>query len=171
MPFQPMLAIVLSAILMLACGETAPEPLAPIPLAPTQLAAAPQVQTGTVLFQDDFQDGQPQEWGSSGAWTVEQEGSVYTFFAPAKGGAWVTSGGGWKDYTFQADAYVESGSLVMNIHQSKQGRYSLRAGTDGVYLLKEQPAGTYTVIAEAGPISANAWHRVSLASLNGRIQV
>ena len=171
-PFRPMLALVLMAVLILACGETTlPAQLAPIPLAPTPLGAPPQVQTGTVLFQDDFQDGQPQEWGISSAWIVEQDGSVYTFGAPGKGGAWVKSGGGWKEYTFQADAYVESGSLVMNIHQSKQGRYSLRLGTDGVYLLKEQPSGNYTVIGEAGPISAAAWHRVSLASLSGRIQV
>lgn len=165
--FQPALAFLVIWGLILACGRGA-ETIQP---SGGQPAGGGQAQSGSVLFRDDFQDGQPQEWGITSAWFVEQSGDVYTFGASGRGGAWVTNGGGWRDYTFQTDAYVESGNLLLSINLSKQGRYSLRLGTDGVYLLKEQPAGAYNVIGQAGPITGGTWHRVSLASQAGHLQV
>jgi hypothetical protein len=130
-----------------------------------------QAQSGNVLFQDDFQDGQPQEWKINSGWNVEQSGDTYLFGSSVQGGAWVTEGGGWQDYTFETDARVDTGNLLLSINLSKDGRYALRLGTDGVYLLREQPADSYDVIVSAGPISGGDWHHISLASQAGRLQV
>lgn len=138
---------------------------------PADQASDSVTQTGTLLFRDDFQDGQAQEWSINSAWNVQQFGDVYLFGASALGGAWVTNGGGWSDYTYQSSIRVNSGVLLISINLSQSGRYGLHLGEDGAYLFEEQPAGTFNILAEAGPITTTTWHTVSFASQNGHVQV
>jgi hypothetical protein len=181
--WQPVWVFLVIGIMILACGRTtvAIQPAAAQPTSngtaqsgnvPT--AAPPsngQAQSGSILFRDDFQDGQPQDWSIKSAWNVEQFNDVYLFGTSGLGTANVTRGGSWTDYTLQTSARVNKGNLLLSINLSKQGRYSLRLGTDGVFLLKESPAGKYNVLSEAGPITAKTWHQVSFASQSGHLQV
>ncbi len=128
-------------------------------------------QTGSLLFRDDFQDGQAQEWNINSAWNVKQVDDVYLFAAAGMGGAWVTEGGGWTDYMLHSSFRVNAGVLVVSINFSKAGRYGLVLGATSVYLFEEQPAGTVTILAEAGPITVGQWHRLSFASQAGHVQV
>jgi hypothetical protein len=128
-------------------------------------------QTGVLLFRDDFQDGKAQEWSIASTWTVEQHGQVYLFGASGLGGAYVTNGGGWTGYTYQSAIRVNSGALLISINLSQSGRYGLSLGGDGVYLFEEQPAGTFNVLGEAGPITTGSWHRILFAAQGGHVQV
>jgi hypothetical protein len=171
-------------LLVLACSQTSganqPIGVQPTSSGQTQNESVPtlvqpasngKAQSGSVLFRDDFQDGKPQDWTIKSAWNIEQFNEAYLFGTSGLGTAYVTRGGSWTDYTLQTSARVNKGSQLMSINLSKQGRYSLRLGTDGVFLLKESPAGKYTVLGEAGPISAKTWHQVSFSSQSGHLQV
>jgi len=127
--------------------------------------------SGVVLFQDDFQDGQADGWTVNSAWDVQQSGDVYVFRAEGQGGAWVNGGQAWRDYAFRAGVRVEAGSLFLSSNLSQAGRYLLHLRSDGAYLLKEQPAGNYTLLAQTGPLAANAPHSVAIASQGGHLQV
>jgi len=166
---QSVLAFLAIFVLSLACGQgtEANQPA----VDDIQPAVSGQAQAGTVLFQDDFQDGQAQEWKINSAWVVEQDGDVYTFGATGLGGAWIPFGGTWKNYSFKASAWLESGSMLFSSNLTQQGRYAVKISTQGVYLLKEQPAENYIVLAEAGPVTTSTWHVVEFASYAGHIQV
>jgi hypothetical protein len=104
--------VVLIAAAMLACGiggqatqapEAQPpeEPQAQVPpegaAAPIEQDASSQAAGSGVLFQDDFQDGQPDNWQITSSWYVQQAGDIYNFSAAGRGGAWVPAGYNWSD--------------------------------------------------------------------------
>jgi hypothetical protein len=129
------------------------------------------VDSGILLFMDDFQDGQPDNWQTSGAWYVEQNGELYYFGAAGRGWAWVPSGHSWSDYIFHAGVRLDSGNAFLSMNLTKEGRYLLRLGEQGVYLIKEQPAGNVSILAQTGPISMGTGHSVTLAAQAGHLQV
>lgn len=151
-----------------AAAPTAPPGPAPVGSIPS--IDVPGV-SGVVLFQDDFQDGQAEEWTISSAWSVQQSDNLYVFGATGYGGAWLAQGQNWENYIFRAGARVDSGNLSMNINVSQSGRYILNMRPDGVFLLKEYPAGNYTLLAQSGPFTLNIGHAVAFASQDGHLQV
>lgn len=128
-------------------------------------------ESGIFLFYDDFQDGQADNWETTGSWNVEQNGDVYVFGATSQGGAWVPSGHSWANYLFHAGVRLESGSLFLSMNLTQAGRYLLRLDQDAVYLIKEQPAENFTVLTQTGPVSMSTGHSVLIAGQDGHIQV
>ncbi len=167
---------------VLACG-TASEP------APTQALEADQSQVAesadsspegsaqegagneNILFQDDFQDGQPDGWDVTAAWDVQQAGDLYTFEASGDGGAWVPSGNAWSNYAYQVSARLDAGSLLLSLNLSQSGRYMVRMDEAGLYLVKESPSKNYTVVNQTGPVSLGNWHHMDIRAYNGHVQV
>jgi hypothetical protein len=137
----------------------------------TALAVSTPATSGVILFQDDFQDGQPDGWQITTAWYVQQEGNVYYFSASGQGGAWVPQGGNWADYEFQAAVRVTTGGVVLNYRMTGEGRYLLHFREDGLYLTKEYPKGSYTTLTQTAAPSLNAWHQVAVAGYGGHLQV
>jgi len=140
------------------------------------VATAPAVSTpatsGVILFQDGFQDGQPDGWQITAAWYVRQEGDVYYLGSSGQGGAWVSAGGGsWSDYEFQAAVRVTAGGVLLNYRMTQEGRYLLHFREDGLYLTKEYPKGNYTTLTQTAAPSLNAWHQVAVAGYGGHLQV
>ena len=127
--------------------------------------------SGVFLFTDDFQDGTPDNWETTGAWYVVQSGDVYVFGATGQGGAWVPSGHNWRNYYFHAGVRIDSGALFLSINLTQEGRYLLRLDPDAVYLFKEQPAENFVQLAQTGPLSTGVGHSVVIATQNGHIQV
>lgn len=82
---------------------------------PATAAAGAPTATGIVLFQDDFEDGQPDDWRITASWTVRQEGDDHVFGSSAYGGAWVLQGFDWSDYEMQALVRVAAGGVILNI--------------------------------------------------------
>jgi len=126
---------------------------------------------GVFLFYDDFQDGLADNWETVGAWFVEQSGDLYILGAAGRGYAWVPSGHNWADYAFHAGVRLESGALFLSMNLTQEGRYLLRLDENAVYLLKEQPAGSVTILAETGPVSMSEGHSIVMAAHSGNIQV
>ena len=127
--------------------------------------------SGVVLFQDDFQDGDAHGWTISSAWTVQQSNATYVFATAGAGGAWVTGGQNWSDYIFRAGVRIDAGSLSMSFNLTQGGRYVLTMREDGLFLLKEQPAGNISLLAQTGPFAMDTGHAVAVANQGGRLQV
>lgn len=165
--------LVLGALLLaaLACGRGTATPLPeteqPIPVADQ----ADTAQAGDILFQDDFQDGQPDGWQITAAWYVQQAGDLYVFESGSSGGAWLPQGSRWNNYAFETAARLDAGSLLLSFNLSQTGRYLTRLDETGLYLFKEYPAKTYTLLAQTGPVSLGEWHQLDTRTYNGHIQV
>ena len=157
----------------LACGRE--QNLTPAENEPAQAPSQPvqseTAQEGDILFQDDFQDGQPDRWEITAAWDIQQSGDMYTFATSGSGGAWVPEGSSWNNYAFETSARLDAGSLLLGFNLSQAGRYIVRLDEVGLYLIKENPAKNYTVVAQTGPISLSEWHQLDTRAYNGQIQV
>ena len=144
---------------------------------PAQAVQQPQAQLpvvvesgSNILFQDDFQDGNPDGWVISAGWTVNQDGDVYTFGTQVAGGAYVKSGGA-TDYVYAARLKLDSGVASLIFRWSKAGRYLLQVQSDVIYLIKEAPIGTYSILLQAPAPSLGQWHTYSIALEGGHIQI
>ncbi|MCJ7530635.1 MAG: fibronectin type III domain-containing protein [Anaerolineales bacterium] len=158
-----------------ACGRrrvralaTALAPQAPVVAQP---AGAEPLTGGAVLFRDDFQDGQPDGWQTTGAWYVNQQGDVYTFGATGQGAVWVPEGNTWQDYILRTVVMVNSGTLALNFRLTRNGRYLLTIREDGVYLSKELPGADATTLGRAAAPSLGVSHWVVIGGERGHIQV
>jgi hypothetical protein len=158
-----------------ACGRrrvralaTALAPQAPVVAQP---AGAEPLTGGAVLFRDDFQDGQPDGWQTTGAWYVNQQGDVYTFGATGQGAAWVPEGNTWQDYILRTVVRVNSGTIALNFRLTRNGRYLLTIREDGVYLSKELPGADATTLGRAAAPSLGDSHWVVIGGERGHIQV
>jgi len=144
-------------------------------MAQPPVATAPAVSApgaaGVILFQDDFQDGQPDGWQITTAWYVQQEGNTYYFGSSGQGGAWVPGGGSWSDYEFQSTVRVTAGGVMLSYRLTHEGRYLLHLREDGLYLTKEYPKGNYTTLTQTAAPSLSAWHQVSVVGYGGHLQV
>jgi hypothetical protein len=129
------------------------------------------VEISPLLFSDDFQDGNNDGWVINQGWSVKNNTDKYFFSSAQLGSAYVENGSDWMDYRYRSSFRVSQGRLLVSINLSKDGRYGLRLGADGVYLLKEQPVGTYTVLSTAGPVTTDTWHWLAFANQNGHLQV
>jgi len=181
---KPMfIALVLLTSSLVGCGvrrqammaTATAQALTATAMAQPPIATAPPVSTpraeGVVLFQDDFQDGQPDGWQITAAWYVQQEGNIYYFSSSGQGGAWVPQGGNWADYEFQAVVRMTTGGAILNYRMTGEGRYLLHFRQDGLYLTKEYPKGSYTTLTQTTAPSLNAWHQVAVAGYGGHLQV
>ena len=128
-------------------------------------------QEENILFQDDFQDGQPDEWDVTTAWYVQHSEDIYIFSASGRGGAWLPQGSDWRDYAFRTRVRIDAGSLLLSLNLSQGGRYMVHLNENGVYLLKEEPADNYTVLTQTCPLEMGDWHSIAFGAQNGHLQV
>ena len=178
--------VILIAVAMIACsigGQATQAPGAQSPeepqaQAPPEGAAVPieqdassQAASSGILFQDDFQDGQPDNWQITSSWYVQQAGDIYNFAAVGRGGAWVPAGYNWSDYAFESDVVLNDGSLILSFDYTNAGRYLLHLRENGLFLVKEQPPLNYTVLAHTGPVPVGQWRRIGVKGKDGRLQV
>jgi hypothetical protein len=129
------------------------------------------IVAGAVLFQDDFQDGQADGWNISAGWMVQQDGDRYVLSAAVPGSAAVPQGGSWTDYAFQVSTRIVAGGLGLSYRVSQVGRYALHIRPEGMYLIKEQPRGTYLQLTQTAAPSFGGWHTVVMAGSGGQLQV
>ncbi len=127
--------------------------------------------SGVFLFTDDFQDGTPDNWETTGSWFVQQSGDLYIFSADGQGGAWVPGGHNWSNYYFHTGVRIDAGALFLSLNLTQEGRYLLRLDQDALYLFKEVPAENLVMLAQTGPISVGEGHSIIFANQAGHLQV
>ena len=175
-----LLSVVATACRIGAGGTQAPEAQPQVqvpteavhsPAEPATTGATPQSMESGILFQDDFQDGQPDNWQLVSTWYVQQSGDIYVFGGAGKGGAYVPAGASWSGYAFETDAVLNNGSLNLSFNYTQAGRYLLQLREDGLFLVKEQPVDNYLVLAHTGPVPVGEWHSLGIKTKDGRVQV
>jgi hypothetical protein len=145
---------------------------APPATATTAAAAASRVSAENILFMDDFQDGDTEGWQVTGAWVVQQDGDVYTFDATDSGFAVVPKGVSWGgDYAFKAAYVLTAGTLAFSFDVTTGGRYYVPIDQQRISLVKEDAAGTKTVLTQAQAPELGKQHYITMAKQRGTIQV
>ncbi len=110
----------------------------------------------------------------NGAWTVEQDGEVYSFDATGQGYASVPKGVSWDgDYAFKALYQLVSGTLVFSFDATQNGRYYVSITPELISLVKDDAADDRTVLtqAQAPDPAPDQQHYLAIAKKDGTIQV
>jgi hypothetical protein len=137
-PARPFLWAILPAfvvllLLPLSAGTALP--------APVQTGQA--VHAWTTLFQDDFEDGDANDWQLNTGWEVELEGSNHVLSGAGYTSAILTTGHDWADYRFKTriklvDNQAHYGETQLSYRRSDIGRYVVCFWIGGLVLGKER---------------------------------
>ncbi len=132
-----------------------------------------QAQEGwTTLFQDDFEDGNANDWQLDAGWEVEREDSNHILSGSGHNWATLSTGHNWPDYSFKTKVKLINGNVHLNYRVSDNGRYCIGFHAGGLYLSKEAPWGNfYDLTSDNVPHSFNTWYNVEIVGVQGNIKV
>jgi photosystem II stability/assembly factor-like uncharacterized protein len=145
----PTLALI--ALLCLVTGE----PASSVPTAET------------VLYQEDFNDGQAQDWDLPEGWevaggTLHGRGHTYAMY----------SGDAWGDYSLTLRLKLVEGRIHLNFRVSGCTRYFIGFEEQALDLRKTSPCSTHTTLKTlTQKRSRNRWYEVRIAGSGGKIDV
>jgi len=170
-PARPFLQAILPAfvvllLLPLSAGTTVP--------APVQTGQAPHAWT--TLFQDDFEDGDANDWQLNTGWEIELEGSNHVLSGAGYTSAILTTGHEWADYRFKTriklvDNQAHYGETQLSYRRSDIGRYVVCFWTGGLVLIKERAGTGHELAGDAVPHSFGTWYDLEIVGVQGHIQV
>ncbi len=138
-----------------------------------QISSQAFAQEGwTVLFQDNFEDSNANEWQLDAGWEVEHEDKNYVLSGSGHTWATLNTEHNWTDYSFKAKVKLIEGSVHLNYRVSDNGRYFIGFHAGGLYLNKETPWDTfYDLTSNDVPHSPNAWYNVEIVGAQNNIKV
>lgn len=159
-------AFVVALLLPLSAGTALP--------APVQTGQAPQAWT--TLFQDDFEDGDANDWQLHTGWEVELEGSNHVLSGAGYTSAILTAGHDWADYRFRTrirlmDNAAHYGETQLSYRRSDNGRYVVCFWTGGLVLGKDRLGTGHELASDAVPHSFGTWYDLEIVGVQGHIQV
>jgi hypothetical protein len=138
-------------------------------------------QPGEVIFYDDFEDGNADEWilGSDsqlpGLWEVVRDGNNYVIRGSEHNFAKLDIGEQWEDYSFSFRLKLLEGNIHVNFRESSEGyfsRYFVSFGPDGTGLHKESPwQQFYDLTSDGIGISYGLWYEIKITVFSGVINV
>jgi photosystem II stability/assembly factor-like uncharacterized protein len=143
------------ALLVLLCLVTS-EPVASVSTTPE-----------TILYREDFDDGQAQDWDLPEGWEVAG-GSLH-----GRGHAYAMYlGDAWGDYSLTLRLKLVEGRIHLNFRVSGCTRYFIGFEEQALDLRKTSPCSTHTTLkALTQKRSRNRWYEVRIAGSGGKIDV
>ncbi len=89
-----------------------------------QISSQAFAQEGwTVLFQDNFEDGNANEWQLDAGWEIEEEDGNYVLSGSGHTWATLNAEHNWTDYSFKIKVKLIEGNVHLNYRVSDSGRY------------------------------------------------
>jgi photosystem II stability/assembly factor-like uncharacterized protein len=129
-----------------------------------------------VSFQDDFQEGNVDQWNLESGWTLENDVSNFSLRGVGHGWARITVGSDWADYSLQTHVRLFSpdAGIHLNFRAADNGnRYAIRFDSGGTHLAKEMPVGSgVNVLAEyITPHAIGVWYNVEIIGTGAYLRV
>jgi photosystem II stability/assembly factor-like uncharacterized protein len=126
----------------------------------------------TVLYQEDFEDGQAQDWELGSGWAIIQDTAGNRVLRGEGPCAAVYLGDAWGDYTLKLRVKLIRGGIHLNYRVSLCLRYFIGFNERELYLCKDSSCETSSdlrVISE--PHSLGRWYEVSITGSGGKIEI
>jgi len=121
----------------------------------------------TILYQENFDDGQAQDWDLPEGWEVaggslHGRGHTYAMYL----------GDAWGDYSLTLRLKLVEGRIHLNFRVSECTRYFIGFEEQALDLRKTSPCGTHTTLKSVTQKrSRNRWYEVRIAGSGGKIDV
>lgn len=126
----------------------------------------------TILFQDNFQNGDFNKFTVEGDWQVVQEGE--NFFLRGASHSFATAGQSfYRNYSFEAKVRLTSqNSATFFNFRAACERYGIGIATGGLSMLKTQPCDTHTeLLYDSNSIEVGKWYTVRIVGKENNIKV
>lgn len=135
-----------------------------------------------VVFDDDFEGGNSNNWFAWGGWTVAEEDAA----SPTGGNSYLHAADGraelvnpivYSTYRLRADVRLwdaEAGfasEVVLMYRESHERGYHLHVMPDVLSLMRFDGESEEHLAGGAGPISTGVWHTIEISGTLGHIQV
>jgi photosystem II stability/assembly factor-like uncharacterized protein len=126
----------------------------------------------TVLYQEDFEDGQAQNWAWEGDWEIVK-GSQSNWVLRGRGHNMARySGDAWGDYSFRLRLKLVRGRIHLNYRVGNCTRYFIGFDEQGIDLNRTAPCGTHKQLrAVSQAHSTTKWYEVTISGSGGGISV
>jgi len=142
---------------------------------PSSRAAAPDSGSpDVVLYAEDFEDGQAQDWDLERGWTVARD-------ADGQGVLWGRGdsrscyiGDEWRDYTVALRLKLVRGRIQVNFRFGVCSRYYVSFDEHGIYLTKTKASAcmSYQDVRALGEEhKRNRWYDLRITGKGGRLEV
>jgi photosystem II stability/assembly factor-like uncharacterized protein len=131
----------------------------------------------TTLFQDDFEDGDANDWQVGRGWAVETEGGNHLFSGTGRNTtAILTPGHDWSDYRLKVrvkllDNAAHYGETQVSYRQSDNGRYVVALWSGGLVLIRKRLGSGQELASDGIPHAFNTWQDLEIEGVGGRIRV
>ncbi len=139
---------------------------------PTRVLAAASTSPEVVLYQEDFEDGQAQDWDLPAGWEVFQ-GSDGGHVLHGQGHSFAQyRGDAWGDYSLVLRVKIVEGRIHLNYRLGDCVRYFIGFDAQTLELSKTSPCGTHTTLKTVTQErSPDRWYEVRIAGSGGKIDV
>ena len=125
-----------------------------------------------VVFSDDFEQGNADNWTLDNGWSLMQVESNFVLQGVNHSWATCNTGSFWTDYKFRCKFRYDQGDMHLNFRLSPQGRYMVGIYDGAIALTRDDGWGTYTTLAEtATDLQADLWYRIEVLANQRAIQV
>jgi photosystem II stability/assembly factor-like uncharacterized protein len=121
------------------------------------------VRAQEYAYQEDFEDGQAQDWTLDPGWQVIQEDGNYVL--AGQGHTWARSAKFYDDYRLSFRLMLLKGGAHLNFRLNDTGRYFIGFNSQGSQLGKQYWPDTFHNNLAAGnrTYQQNEWHQVEIA--------
>jgi photosystem II stability/assembly factor-like uncharacterized protein len=126
----------------------------------------------TVLYQEDFEDGQAQDWDLDPGWTVTRDVDGQGVLR-GRGNAWARyRGDAWGDYTLTLRLKLVRGRLQIDFRLGDCPRYIVSFDEGGIYLGRESPCMSHREVRTRGEEhKRNRWYELKITGTGGKLDV
>lgn len=125
-----------------------------------------------VLYQEDFEDGQAQNWAWEGDWEIVKGSQSNWVLRGREHNMARYSGDAWGDYSLRLRLKLVRGRIHINYRASNCTRYFIGFDEQGVDLSRTAPCGTHRQLrAVSQSHSRTKWYEVTISGVGGRISV
>ncbi|MCU0603897.1 MAG: hypothetical protein MUC33_14690 [Desulfobacterales bacterium] len=134
--------------------------------------AASSPQAATILFQDDFKSGVPNQWRLEPGWQVVDDGG--NFVLAGSGHSFARAGDrNWSNYRFKAKVKLTGAAAAVHInYRDICERYFIGFNSGALYLNRTKPCGTHTGLVNIAENHApGQWYTVEIVGRLGNIKV
>src|SRR3990172_8621397 len=130
--------------------------------------------TQTVLFQDDFEDGNADDWILESGWQVEDEDG--NFILSGTGHSFAKTGDtSWRNYRFKTKLKLMDNNSSVHVNYRVYNnceRYFIDFYSQGLFLSKTAPCETQTELVSVNvSYDTNKWYTIEVAGDEGNIKV
>lgn len=126
----------------------------------------PGASAQEIAYQEDFEDGQAQDWTLEPGWGVIQVDGNYVL--SGEGHTWARASGFYDDFRLSFRLMLRQGEVHLNVRTNDAGRYFIRFYDQGSQLGKQYWPDTFqqNLARGSGSHRFNEWHQVEI-SANG----